>query len=62
MKDLTGQYKWTPETGETNVVGSKDSERVKPIQQSLLDWGDDQGRLAAWNKAAGEESDGDDKE
>ncbi len=50
---LTGQYKWNPETGKISIVGSKATERPNREKQgSLLDWGEAQIKLLRWVQAA----------
>ena len=50
------QYRLDPFTGKTTLVGSKAGEKpVKEKQASLLDWGEDTAKLAAWKAANGKE-------
>ncbi len=53
QNQLTGQYKWNPETGKISVVGSKATERPnREKQANLLDWGEEQNKLLRWVQAA----------
>ena len=48
---LSGQYKWNPDTGGFSVVGSEATERPNLERQgSLLGWGEETVKLAAWQE------------
>jgi hypothetical protein len=50
-KPITGQYRWSLDTGVVSIVGSKASDRpVKEQQASLLQWGEDKVKLERWEK------------
>jgi hypothetical protein len=53
QRKLTGQYKWSFETGQISIVGSKATERpIKEKQGNLLSWGEEQTKLARWIRAS----------
>jgi hypothetical protein len=48
-KQLTGQYRWNIDTGESHIVGSKATETPNLERQgNLLDWAEDIKRLEEW--------------
>lgn len=50
---MAHQARWNPDTGELTSVAVKLSERTTQERQgSLLDWGEDQQKAAAWAAAA----------